>query len=124
MTAVSNTSYEVAAYLRVASLAIAGYDYLQTLPFELRMWREAWKGRHLTLSSTLFLFIRYTSILVLTLSNFSFFYSGFDRERCRRFYVIPSLFKVVQSMVSQAILVNNANLSISPIEHLSSHSGP
>ncbi|KAJ6526709.1 hypothetical protein B0H19DRAFT_544512 [Mycena capillaripes] len=103
MTA-SNTSYEVSAYLRVASLAIASYDYLQTLPFELRIWREAWKGRQLTLSSTLFLLIRYTSILVLTLSNFSFFYSGFDQERCRRFYVIPSLFKVVQSMVSQAIL--------------------
>ncbi|KAF7335588.1 hypothetical protein MVEN_02213100 [Mycena venus] len=58
MTAASNTSYEVSAYLRVASLAIAGYDYLQTLPFELRIWREAWKGRQLTLSSTLFLLIR------------------------------------------------------------------
>jgi len=90
--------------LRVASLAIASYDYLQTSPFEFRIWREAWKGRRLTLSSALFLLIRYTSILVLTLSNFSFFYSGFDRETCNRFYGIPALFKVVQSMVSQAIL--------------------
>jgi len=104
MTAATHNSYEISAYLRVASLAIASYDYLQTLPFELRMWRRAWKGRQFPLSSTLFLLIRYTSILVLTLSNFSFFYSGFDREGCRRFYLIPALFKVVQSMVSQAIL--------------------
>ncbi|KAJ7486382.1 hypothetical protein B0H11DRAFT_2279010 [Mycena galericulata] len=109
----SHTSYEVSAYLRVASLAVAGYDYLQTLPFELRMWREAWKARQFTLSTTLFLLIRYTSILVLTLSNFSFFYSGFDRERCHKFYAIPALFKVVQSMVSQAILdVRAYNLSL------------
>ncbi|KAF7340449.1 hypothetical protein MVEN_01965100 [Mycena venus] len=64
MTAASHTSYEISAYLRVASLAIAGYDYLQTLPFELRMWREAWKGRQLTLSSTLFLLIRYLFLLL------------------------------------------------------------
>ncbi|KAF7337235.1 hypothetical protein MSAN_02276000 [Mycena sanguinolenta] len=104
MAAASDTSYKISAYLRVASLAIAGYDYLQTLPFELRIWVETWKRRQLTLSSTLFLLIRYVSILALTLSNFSFFYHYFDREGCRRFYVIPSLFKVVQSMVSQAIL--------------------
>ncbi|KAF8136053.1 hypothetical protein K438DRAFT_1882033 [Mycena galopus ATCC 62051] len=87
MTAATHNSYEISAYLRVASLAIASYDYLQTLPFELRMWRRAWKGRQFP----------YTSILVLTLSNFSFFYSGFDREGCRRFYLIPALFKGLSS---------------------------
>jgi len=61
-------------------------------------------GRQLTLSSTLFFLLRYSSIVVLTLSNFAFFYFGFDRQSCGRYYLIPALFKVVQTMVSQAIL--------------------
>ncbi|KAJ7311774.1 hypothetical protein DFH08DRAFT_897594 [Mycena albidolilacea] len=104
MAVTSDTSYKISAYFRVASLAIAGYDYLQTLPFELRIWREAWNKRQLTLSSTLFLLIRYTSILALFFGSFGFFYLNFDQEGCRRFYMIPALFKVVQLMVSQAIL--------------------
>jgi hypothetical protein len=101
-------------YLSVHVERIDRFDansYLQTLPFELRMWKSAWKSRQLTcvhpiayaaqgclivlcrLSFTLFLLIRYpylasspkrsklssldsyTSILVLTISNFGFFYS-------------------------------------------------
>ncbi|KAJ7874759.1 hypothetical protein B0H14DRAFT_2502004 [Mycena olivaceomarginata] len=98
------TSHEISGYARVASVAIAFYDYLQTLPFELRMWKSAWKSRQLTLSFTLFLLIRYSSILVLTISNFGFFYSQFTAESCQRYYLIPPVLKVVQTMVSQAIL--------------------
>ncbi|KAJ7232765.1 hypothetical protein B0H12DRAFT_1144766 [Mycena haematopus] len=99
MGVLSGSSHEISAYMRVASLAIAFYDYLQTLPFEYRMWRSAWKGRQLTV------FDRYTSILVLVVSNFGFFYEGFTEESCQRYFLTPSVFKVVQIMVSQVILV-------------------
>ncbi|KAJ7502846.1 hypothetical protein B0H11DRAFT_606166 [Mycena galericulata] len=95
-----SASYDISAYMRVASLAIACYDYMQTIPFEYRMWR----GHHLTLSFTLFFLIRYTSILVLTVSNLGFFSSQFTIASCRKYYIIPSVFKVVQTMVSQSVL--------------------
>ncbi|KAF7375932.1 hypothetical protein MSAN_00007800 [Mycena sanguinolenta] len=137
----SGSSHEISGYMRVGSLAVAFYDYLQTLPFEYRMWRRAWKGRQLTyiysllaplrvltvfyanrLSFTLFLLIRYASILVLVVSNFGFFYPGFTEESCQRYFLTPSIFKgfpifgidrpqlltyygkVNQVMISQAIL--------------------
>ncbi|KAJ7072551.1 hypothetical protein C8F01DRAFT_1243595 [Mycena amicta] len=101
-----------AGYLRTASLAVAFYDYLQTLPFEFRMFRDACKGRRLTLSFILFILIRYTSIAALTISNFGFFDDHFSYEACRRYFLFPSVFKVVQAMVSQAILgVRAYNLS-------------
>ncbi|KAJ7668461.1 hypothetical protein DFH06DRAFT_1181774 [Mycena polygramma] len=104
LDSLSGSSYEISGYMRVASLAIAFYDYLQTLPFEWRMWRELWRTRRLTLSSTLFFLIRYTSILVLTISNIGFFDVHFTPETCHRYFLTPSIFKVVQTMVSQAIL--------------------
>ncbi|KAJ7350327.1 hypothetical protein DFH08DRAFT_861060 [Mycena albidolilacea] len=77
------TSHEISGYARVASIAIAFYDYLQTLPFELRMWKSAWKSRQLT----------------------------FTAESCQRYYLIPPVLKVVQTMVSQAILASNVDLA-------------
>ncbi|KAJ6602197.1 hypothetical protein B0H10DRAFT_2081250 [Mycena sp. CBHHK59/15] len=108
----SLTSHEISAYMRVASLAIALYDYLQTVPFELRIYREQWRARHLTLSFILFCLIRYISIIVLIVSNFGFFYPRFTPESCIQYYLLPSSFKVLQAMVSQAILgVRAYNLS-------------
>ncbi|KAK0212585.1 hypothetical protein DFS33DRAFT_45276 [Desarmillaria ectypa] len=71
---------ETAAYLRVASLAVAFYEF--------------------------------TSIIVITLSSFGFFYTRFTDASCARFYALPSIFKVLQAMVSQAILgIRAYNLS-------------
>ncbi|KAJ7690660.1 hypothetical protein B0H17DRAFT_1064332 [Mycena rosella] len=112
MSVSGTTSYEISGYMRVASLAIAAYDYFQTLPFELRMWKVQWRARGLTLSFALFILIRYISILTLTVSNVGFFYRDFTREGCLHYFLIPSVFKVLQAMVSQAILgVRAYNLS-------------
>ncbi|KAJ7209626.1 hypothetical protein GGX14DRAFT_499016 [Mycena pura] len=104
--AVSSTV--LSGYMRVGSLAIASYDYLQTMPFEWRTSREHWRGRRLTLPFILFFLLRYTSILVLTVSNIGFFYTHFTHASCAKYYMIPSVFKVLQAMVSQAILVFRA----------------
>ncbi|KAF7298130.1 hypothetical protein HMN09_01034400 [Mycena chlorophos] len=101
-----------AAYLRTGSLAVATYDYLQTLPFELRVVVETFKTRRLSLSSGLFFAIRYISIVVLTLSNYGFFSTSFTEAACRRYFLLPGAFKVLQTCVSQAILgIRAYNLS-------------
>ncbi|PFH52065.1 hypothetical protein AMATHDRAFT_141204 [Amanita thiersii Skay4041] len=94
----------IAAYLRVASLAVASYDYLVTLPVAWRLYRRQWQLKRLSLSGWLFVLIRATSILVLTISNIGYFYGNFTLSTCRKFFLIPSVFKVLQVMVSQAIV--------------------
>ncbi|KAJ7078844.1 hypothetical protein B0H15DRAFT_859491 [Mycena belliarum] len=106
------TSYEITAYMRVASLAIALYDCMQTLPFSVRMWREQLRARHLTLSFVLFVLLRYISIVTLIVSNTGFFCKTFTPISCRHYFLFPSIFKVLQAMVSQAILgIRAYNLS-------------
>jgi hypothetical protein len=36
---------------------------------------------------------RYTSIFVLAVSNFGFFYGHFTPETCQKYFLIPSVFK-------------------------------
>ncbi|KAK0484399.1 hypothetical protein EDD18DRAFT_710510 [Armillaria luteobubalina] len=93
---------QTAAYLRVASLAIAFYDFMQTLPSAYRFYKEQWEAPRLL----------FTSIVVIIVSSFGFFYTRFTDASCARFYALPSIFKVLQAMVSQAILgIRAYNLS-------------
>ncbi|KAL4078676.1 hypothetical protein V8B97DRAFT_1914491 [Scleroderma yunnanense] len=91
---VSGESPSTEGYLRVASMAIAFYDYLVTLPIEYRVYR----------SQAGFLHMRYISVLVIITSNYGYFATTFTVESCRRFYFVPPMFKVMQSAVSHAIL--------------------
>ncbi|KAG6332458.1 hypothetical protein ID866_6630 [Astraeus odoratus] len=74
-------------YLRAASMAVAFYE------LTLR-----------SLACILFILIRYISVLVMITSNYGYFATVFTTETCRHFYFIPPMFKVLQSMVSHAIL--------------------
>ncbi|KAH7876826.1 uncharacterized protein C8R40DRAFT_1098978 [Lentinula edodes] len=58
----------------------------------------------MTASFSLFLLIQFTSIATLALSNVGYFYSHFTERSCSHYYLIPSIFKVIQSTVSQIIL--------------------
>lgn len=91
-------------YLRVSSLAIALYDYLITLPMEYRVYRSQPGFLHMSLACILFILIRYISMTVMITSNYGFFATTFTKESCRRFFFLPPMFKVMQSMVSHAIL--------------------
>lgn len=103
---------QTAAYLRVASLAIAFYDFIQTLPSAYRFYKEQWEAPRLLVSSLLFFLIQFTSIVVIIVSSVGFFYTRFTDASCARFYALPSIFKVLQAMVSQAILgIRAYNLS-------------
>ncbi|KAE9408609.1 hypothetical protein BT96DRAFT_664329 [Gymnopus androsaceus JB14] len=100
----SSSAYQTTAYLRIASISIAVYDLLETAPSTWKYSQEQWNTHRITISFVLFLLIQFTSILVLTASNFGFFFSAFTERACAHFYLAPSILKVVQSTVSQVIL--------------------
>ncbi|KAH9028949.1 hypothetical protein EDB84DRAFT_257726 [Lactarius hengduanensis] len=87
--------------LRIASLTMAAYDYLITLPAEYRLYKSS---NRRSLGFMLFVLIRYTSIIVLVVSNVGFFYHGFTPKACEHYHLAAPALKVVQMMVSQAIL--------------------
>ncbi|KAG1793509.1 uncharacterized protein HD556DRAFT_510119 [Suillus plorans] len=91
-------------YLRIASISIALYDYIITLPAEWRFYRSQSSFSRLRLACILFVLIRYGSIIVMTLSNYGVFSTGFTRETCKNYYMIAPVFKVIQTMISQVIL--------------------
>ncbi|KAF8842009.1 hypothetical protein BDN67DRAFT_434197 [Paxillus ammoniavirescens] len=110
-------------YLRVASLSIASYDYIITLPAEWRLYRSQYRDRDLGLSHVciLFVLIRYVSIIVMVVSNYGMFSPSFTEESCQRYFIAAPIFKglskpnvpqcsyltnssVLQTMVSHAIL--------------------
>jgi len=92
-----------ASYLRVASLSIAIFDFVQTLPAVWQLYADQYKTGRFTISCVLMALIQFTSILVMTISNVGWF-AHFTQEACLKFWAVPLAFKVCQVMVSQAII--------------------
>ncbi|KAF8553786.1 hypothetical protein OG21DRAFT_1186249 [Imleria badia] len=95
---------ETEKYLRIASLSIAAYDYLITLPAELRFYRSQSNILRPSLGCILFVLIRYVSIIVMVVSNYGVLSSSFTVESCNNYYLVAPFFKVLQTMISQVIL--------------------
>lgn len=91
-------------YLRIASISVALYDYIITLPAEWRFYRSQSSFFRLRLACILFILIRYGSIIVMILSNYGVFSTSFTQESCKHYYMVAPVFKVVQTMISQVIL--------------------
>ncbi|KLO18965.1 hypothetical protein SCHPADRAFT_96723 [Schizopora paradoxa] len=101
-TMVSNE--EVAAYLRVSSLAIALFDYVQTFPGEMRLYYGQTSLLSLSPACILFILVRYTSVAALVTSNVGFFGSGFSLNACRHFYLVAPVLKLIAVLISQVII--------------------
>lgn len=91
-------------YFRIASISIACYDYIITLPAEWRFYRSQPSIFRISLACVLFILIRYVSILVMVISNYGYFATGFTQQTCQYYYLVTPSFKVLQSMISQVIL--------------------
>ncbi|KAG0693751.1 hypothetical protein DFH29DRAFT_376601 [Suillus ampliporus] len=91
-------------YLRIASISIALYDYIITLPAEWRFYRSQSSIFRLRLACVLFILIRYGSVVVMILSNYGVFSTSFTQETCQHYYMVAPIFKVIQTMISQVIL--------------------
>jgi hypothetical protein len=94
---------ETEKYLRIASLSIAAYDYLITLPAEVRFYRSQPNILRPSLGCVLFVLIRYVSVVVMVVSNYGVL-GTFSAEECNSYYLVAPFFKVVQTMISQVIL--------------------
>jgi len=87
--------------LRIASLVLGAYDYLITLPTEYQIYKSS---NRRSFGFILFIVLRYSSIMILVLSNVGFFHHGFTPKSCEQYFMVPPVFKVIQMMASQAIL--------------------
>ncbi|KAH7101313.1 hypothetical protein BKA62DRAFT_704194 [Auriculariales sp. MPI-PUGE-AT-0066] len=92
-----------AEYLRIASISVAAYDYILTLPDEYRFYRTQKRWTRPSLACLLFALIRYSSILILVISNIGQF-ATFSSDACERYYLLAPVFKVPQIFISQVIL--------------------
>ncbi|KAH9029740.1 hypothetical protein EDB83DRAFT_1854896 [Lactarius deliciosus] len=103
---VTMSNIALAAYnTRLAALAVGSYDYFLTLPAEWRFYRTFYRSNfRFNTSLVLFVLIRYTSILAGTLGTYAYLSHSFTPESCRKFFIVPTLFRVLQCMISQAIL--------------------
>jgi len=97
-------SQEAEKYLRIASISIALYDFLITLPAEWRFYRSQLSILNISLACVLFILIRYFSIVVMVVSNYGVFSTSFTKETCQHYYLIAPTFKVIQVMISQVII--------------------
>jgi len=100
----STTTLELAAYLRVGAYAIAFFDYLQTLPAEYRLYARQKGPLRLSVACILFILVRYIGLLSIIVGNTGFFYHGFSKAACNRYFWLTPVFKLLLYMVSQAIL--------------------
>ncbi|KAF7300322.1 hypothetical protein HMN09_00915500 [Mycena chlorophos] len=103
-TPLETTAFTVAAYIRVAALSVAAFEYLQVLPFVYRLLREPWTTGRISSTFVLFFLLQATSIAVLTITNVGFFATNFSYAECLRFYILPGIFKLFQAGVVQIIL--------------------
>ncbi|KAH7100464.1 hypothetical protein BKA62DRAFT_245702 [Auriculariales sp. MPI-PUGE-AT-0066] len=92
-----------ASYLRIASISIAAYDFLITLPAEWRFYSAQRRLTRPSLACILFIAIRYISFITIVLSNIGAFHS-FSPQACERFYLVSPTFKAIQTIICQAIL--------------------
>jgi len=95
---------ETEKYLRIASISIAAYDYLITLPAEVRFYRSQPTILRPSLGCVLFILIRYVSIIVMVVSNYGVLATSFTVDSCNNYYLVAPFFKVIQTMISQVIL--------------------
>ncbi|KAH9925700.1 hypothetical protein B0H21DRAFT_141474 [Amylocystis lapponica] len=94
----------LSAYLRIASLAVAGYDWLCTIPVEFEIYGEQVSFFHMGRACVLFALIRYFSIVTLLSNNIGFFATNMPAAACARFIFFAPVMKCAQMAVAHIIL--------------------
>lgn len=97
-------AHSVSSHLRVAAIAFALYDLCVTSPAVYRIYNDHRRTRRISVSLLSLILLRFTSIAVLALSSFGFFYDRFDARSCQYYHLLPPTFKVLQAAVCQCIL--------------------
>ncbi|EJD51689.1 hypothetical protein AURDEDRAFT_159426 [Auricularia subglabra TFB-10046 SS5] len=93
--------------LRIGSMAIAIYDYVWTMPYEVRMLTAHFNSRRGKLPSRpfiLFFLNRYIAIATVVISNVGFLKSGFSHSACSHFFWAAPTLKVFACLATQLIV--------------------
>nr|GAT57932.1 predicted protein [Mycena chlorophos] len=94
----------IAAYLRVAADSISLFDYLQTFPAEIRLYRRQKNFCKPSMACILFIVVRYLGFINVVLANIGFFYHGFSANTCKHYFMLTPVLKLFLYMSSQVIL--------------------
>lgn len=100
----SNVGDALTSNLRVATFSIAAFDYLQTIPGEIRLYRRQFERGRMSLVCFLFIVVRYVSIASLVLNGIGFYSTDFDVESCRKFRLAPPVTKMIAGLASQGLI--------------------
>ncbi|KAF8603713.1 hypothetical protein BDV93DRAFT_158546 [Ceratobasidium sp. AG-I] len=86
------------------TFSIAAFDYLQTIPGEIKLYRRQFERGRMSLVCFLFIVVRYVSIASLVLNGVGFYSTSFDDESCRKFRLAPPVTKMVAGIASQGLI--------------------
>ncbi|KAG9080282.1 hypothetical protein FS749_008066 [Ceratobasidium sp. UAMH 11750] len=100
----SNVGDVLTSNLRVATFSIAAFDYLQTIPGEIKLYRRQYAQGKVSIVCMLFIAVRYISIVSLVVNGIGFYSTSFDMESCQKFRLIPPITKMLAGLASQGLI--------------------
>ncbi|CAE7066238.1 unnamed protein product [Rhizoctonia solani] len=100
----TNIGDPLTSNLRVATFSIAAFDFIQTIPGEIKLYRRQIAQGRMSFVCFLFIVVRYVSVLSLVLNGIGFYASGFDLESCRKFRLAAPVTKMFAGLASQGLI--------------------
>ncbi|KAL5634084.1 hypothetical protein ACGC1H_006050 [Rhizoctonia solani] len=100
----TNIGDPLTSNLRVATFSIAAFDFIQTIPGEIKLYRRQIAQGRMSLVCFLFIVVRYVSVASLVLNGVGFYSSSFDAESCRKFRLAAPVTKMVAGLASQGLI--------------------
>ncbi|KAH7338289.1 hypothetical protein B0J17DRAFT_418438 [Rhizoctonia solani] len=100
----TNIGDPLTSNLRVATFSIAAFDFIQTIPGEIKLYRRQIAQGRMSMVCFLFIVVRYVSVLSLVLNGVGFYVTGFDEESCRKFRLAPPVTKMIAGLASQGLI--------------------
>ncbi|KAG9121007.1 hypothetical protein FRC07_003224 [Ceratobasidium sp. 392] len=100
----SNIGDPLTSNLRIATFSIAAFDFLQTIPGEIKLYRRQYAQGKISVVCMLFIAVRYISIVSLVVNGIGFYSTNFDMESCRKFRLIPPITKMLAGLASQGLI--------------------
>ncbi|CAE6527123.1 unnamed protein product [Rhizoctonia solani] len=100
----TNIGDPLTSNLRVATFSIAAFDFLQTIPGEIKLYRKQIAQGRMSIVCFLFIVVRYVSIVSLVLNGIGFYATSFDMESCRKFRLAAPVTKMFAGIASQGLI--------------------
>ncbi|KAF8686307.1 hypothetical protein RHS04_00246 [Rhizoctonia solani] len=100
----TNIGDPLVSNLRVATFSIAAFDFIQTIPGEIKFYRRQVAQGRMSLVCFLFIVVRYVSVVSLILNGIGFYATSFDIESCSRYRLAAPVTKMFAGFASQGLI--------------------